>query len=262
MALVDLANPTRYLGVFGPVAAVAVGGVGRAPRGRALLSLFVAPPDYQMGDTVRIMYIHVPNAWLSEFVYAVMAVAALGTLVWRHPLADVPSKAAAPLGAAFTFMALVTGSLWGRPTWGTFWVWDGRMTSTLVLFLIYLGLIALWHAFEDQAARRGWRRLDPGRGDQHAGDQVLGRLVEHAAPGRGIFRSGARPSTVDAVPLLDHDRGLHAVVFHFAWRRCGTRSSGGGCERWSLAGGDGESVSTTAVSGRAMDRSASSRRRT
>lgn len=109
-----------------------------------------SPEDYQMGDMVRVMYVHVPNAWLSQFVYGVMFAAALGSLVWRHPLADVANKAAAPLGAAFTALALYTGALWGRPTWGTFWEWDGRMTSTLVLLLIYLGIIALWRAFDDQ----------------------------------------------------------------------------------------------------------------
>jgi heme exporter protein C len=109
-----------------------------------------SPDDYQMGDMVRVMYVHVPNAWLSQFVYAVMALSAFGTLVWRHPLADVANKAAAPLGATFTALALFTGSLWGRPTWGTYWEWDGRMTSTLVLLLIYLGIIALWRAFDDQ----------------------------------------------------------------------------------------------------------------
>ena len=114
------------------------------------LAFLASPPDYQMGETVRIMYIHVPNAILSEAIYAVMAVASLGTLVWRHPLADVAAKSAAPLGAVFTGLALFSGSLWGRPTWGTFWEWDGRMTSTLILFLIYLGIIALWRAFEDQ----------------------------------------------------------------------------------------------------------------
>jgi heme exporter protein C len=103
-----------------------------------------------VGSTLRILYIHVPNAWLSQLVYGVMAVAALGTLVWRHPLADVTQKAAAPLGAAFTALALYTGAIWGRPAWGTFWEWDGRMTSTLVLLLIYLGIIALWRAFDDQ----------------------------------------------------------------------------------------------------------------
>ncbi|UJW84303.1 heme ABC transporter permease [Devosia sp. SL43] len=103
-----------------------------------------------VGSTLRIMYVHVPNAWLSQFVYGVMAVSALGTLVWRHPMADVSMKAAAPLGALFTALALFTGALWGRPTWGTFWEWDGRMTSTLVLLFIYLGIIALWRAFDDQ----------------------------------------------------------------------------------------------------------------
>jgi heme exporter protein C len=129
------------------------------PLGIATMVLFAvglwfalvnSPEDYQMGDMVRVMYIHVPNAWLSQLVYGVMAVSALGTLVWRHPLSDVVNKAAAPLGAAFTALALYTGALWGRPTWGTFWEWDGRMTSTLVLLLIYLGIIALWRAFDDQ----------------------------------------------------------------------------------------------------------------
>ena len=113
-------------------------------------AFFNSPADYQMGETVRIMYIHVPNAWLSQFVYGIMVVASLGTLVWRHPLADVAAKSAAPLGATFTAMALFSGALWGRPTWGTFWEWDGRMTSTLILLFIYLGIIALWRAFDDQ----------------------------------------------------------------------------------------------------------------
>lgn len=113
-------------------------------------ALFNSPEDYQMGQTVRIMYIHVPTAWLCLFVYGAMCAAALGTLVWRHPLADVAQKAAAPLGAVFTALALFSGSLWGRPTWGTFWEWDGRMTSVLILFFIYLGIIALWRAFDDQ----------------------------------------------------------------------------------------------------------------
>ena len=101
------------------------------------------------------MFIHVPNAWLAMFVWGVMSIAALGTLVWRHPLADVAAKAAAPIGAAFTFLALVTGSLWGRPMWGTYWVWDARLTSVLVLFLMYLGVIALWRTVDDpsRAAR-------------------------------------------------------------------------------------------------------------
>ena len=119
------------------------------------LAFFVAPPDYQQGDAARIMFIHVPAAWLSMFIYATMVAAALGTLVWRHPLADAAQKAAAPLGAAFTFICLATGSIWGKPMLGAWWVWDPRLTSVLILFIMYLGLIALWQTIEEfgQAAR-------------------------------------------------------------------------------------------------------------
>ncbi len=112
---------------------------------------FLSPEDYQQGMTVRIMYIHVPFAWLSMMCYSIMAVSALGTLVWRHPLADVSIRAAAPLGAVFTALALATGSLWGKPMWGTWWVWDARLTSVFVLFLMYLGIIALSRAMDDPA---------------------------------------------------------------------------------------------------------------
>ena len=155
MALTDLANPTRFLAYSGRLLpflwAIAITGLAVG----IYLSLFVAPADYQQGETVRIMFIHVPFAWLSMACFGVMAIAALGTLVWRHPLADVAAKSAAPIGATFTFLALVTGSLWGKPTWGTYWVWDARLTSVLILFIIYLGLIALWQAVEDpgKAAR-------------------------------------------------------------------------------------------------------------
>ena len=120
-----------------------------------LFGTFSAPSDYQQGETVRIMYIHVPAAWVAMLAYTVMTVSALGSLVWRHPLADAAQKGAAPLGAAFTFICLATGSLWGKPMWGTYWVWDARLTSVLVLFLVYLGLIALWQTIEDpsKAAR-------------------------------------------------------------------------------------------------------------
>ncbi|EJF91232.1 heme ABC transporter permease [Bartonella tamiae] len=114
-----------------------------------LFFAFRAPADYQQGITVRIMYIHVPFAWLSMFCYIIMTASAFGTLVWRHPLADVALKSAAPIGAIFTALALITGSLWGRPTWGTWWEWDARLTSVLVLFFIYLAIIALSRAFDD-----------------------------------------------------------------------------------------------------------------
>jgi heme exporter protein C len=147
--MLSLANPTRFLNLVDAVvpwlAALTIILLGTG----LYLSFFVAPPDYQQGETVRIMFIHVPAAWLAMFAYMVIAVAALGTLIWRHPLADVAAKAAAPIGATFTFIALVTGSLWGKPMWGTYWVWDARLTSMLVLFLLYLGLIALWQAIEE-----------------------------------------------------------------------------------------------------------------
>lgn len=116
---------------------------------------FLAPADYQQGETVRIMFLHVPAAWLGLFFYLVMATSALGTLVWRHPLADVSQKAAAPIGAAFTLICLITGALWGKPMWGAYWVWDARLTSVLVLFLMYCGVLALWRTIEEpnRAAR-------------------------------------------------------------------------------------------------------------
>ncbi len=149
--LADLANPTRFLAFSAAVLPfLAASTVSLFALG-LYLALFVAPADYQQGDSVRIMYVHVPAAILAMACYVVMAVAALGTLVWRHPLADVSARAAAPLGAALTFLGLVTGALWGRPMWGAWWVWDARLTSFLVLFIMYLGLIALWRAFDDPA---------------------------------------------------------------------------------------------------------------
>jgi heme exporter protein C len=112
---------------------------------------FVAPPDYQQGETIRIKYVHVPAAWMALFTWVMMSMSALGTLIFRHPLADVSQKAAAPIGAAFCAVCLITGSLWGKPMWGTWWVWDARLTSMLVLLLMYCGVIALWRAIDDQS---------------------------------------------------------------------------------------------------------------
>ena len=121
------------------------------------LALFVAPADYQQGESVRIMYVHVPSAWMAMFVYSAIAVASAVSLIWKHPLADLFAKAASPLGAAFTLLALVTGSLWGKPMWGPWWVWDARLTSVLILFFLYLGHIGLMNAFDE-----------PGRGARSA----------------------------------------------------------------------------------------------
>jgi len=119
--------------------------------------LFNSPPDYQQGETVRIMYVHVPAAWMAMMIYFFMTIMSIFALVWRHPLADILSKCSAPIGAGFTLVALVTGSIWGKPTWGTWWVWDARLTSVFILFLIYMGHITLVRAFEDEykGARAG-----------------------------------------------------------------------------------------------------------
>jgi len=114
------------------------------------LAFFVSPEDYQQGQTVKIMYVHVPSAWLAMMGYGFIALSSFGLLVFRHPLADVSAKAAVPIGAAFTFLALVTGSLWGKPMWGTYWVWDARLTSVLILFFLYLGLMALRSSMDDE----------------------------------------------------------------------------------------------------------------
>jgi heme exporter protein C len=111
--------------------------------------LIFAPADYQQGDSARIMFVHVPAAWMSMFIYMCLAGCAVATLVWRHLLAEAALRAAAPLGAGFTAVALITGSLWGKPMWGAFWVWDARLTSVLVLFFIYLGIMAIFSALEE-----------------------------------------------------------------------------------------------------------------
>ncbi len=113
------------------------------------LALVAAPPDYQQGEAVRIMYVHVPAAWMALNVYLFVAVASAAALVARHPLAEIAARAAAPIGAAFTLVCLVSGSLWGRPMWGAWWVWEARLTSVLILFFLYLGYIALVNAFDD-----------------------------------------------------------------------------------------------------------------
>ena len=144
----DLANPTRFLALVATLWPY-LAGLTLCLFAVGLYLSFATLGDYQQGETVRIMYVHVPTAWLSMMCYTVMALSALGTLVWRHPLADVSARAAAPIGACFTLVALITGSLWGKPMWGTWWVWDARLTSVFVLFLMYLGLIALTRAMDD-----------------------------------------------------------------------------------------------------------------
>jgi heme exporter protein C len=123
----------------------------RADRDRAVSCPVRRPARLPAGQTAKIMYVHVPSAWLAMFGYVVVAVSSFGLLVFRHPLADVSAKAAAPVGAVFTGLCLLTGMLWGKPMWGAFWVWDPRLTSVLILFLLYLGLIALRSSIEDES---------------------------------------------------------------------------------------------------------------
>ncbi len=146
-----LANPNRFLRLSGTVLPWCAGATVLLLIAGLTLGLFVAPPDYRQGESVRIMYVHVPAAWMALLVYSSMAAASAVALIWKHPLADLTAKAAAPIGACFTFLALATGALWGQPIWNTWWVWDARLTSMLILFFLYLGYIALSNAFEDPA---------------------------------------------------------------------------------------------------------------
>lgn len=145
-----LANPRRFMDASTPVVPWIGGLAAILIAVGCYMALFVVPPERLQGDTVRIMYVHVPAAWVSMSTYGLMALASLVALVNRHPLADIAARQAAPLGALFTALALITGSLWGKPTWGTYWVWDARLTSFLLLLFLYLGYIALWNAIEDE----------------------------------------------------------------------------------------------------------------
>ncbi len=143
------ANPLRFQRLADRILPWAIGALVIATPIGLYLSLVTAPADYQQGDAYRIIFVHVPAAWMALFTYAMIAVAGVVSLVWRHPLAEIAAKAAAPIGATFTAIALVTGAVWGKPMWGTYWVWDARLTSVLILFFLYLGLMALHDAFDD-----------------------------------------------------------------------------------------------------------------
>ena len=145
-----LANPKRFIELSGRLLPW-ISGLAAGLLVIGLTLAFTAPLDYQQGHAAKIMFVHVPSAWLAMFGYMLVAASSFGLLVFRHPLADVSAKAGAPIGAAFTFLCLLTGSLWGKPMWGAFWVWDPRLTSVLILFLLYLGLIALRSSLDDEA---------------------------------------------------------------------------------------------------------------
>jgi heme exporter protein C len=146
----ELASPRYFYRITG----MWIPWLGLACLGFMLYGLYdglvLAPPDYQQGESYRIMFIHVPSAWMSMFIYVVMAGAGLIGLIWRIKLAEIVAISSAPIGASFTFLALVTGSIWGKPMWGAWWVWDARLTSELILLFLYLGVIALYNAIEDK----------------------------------------------------------------------------------------------------------------
>jgi len=148
-SLFEFANPKKFMDLSGALLPWLIGAAGLT-LGAGLLLGFTAPPDYQQGATVRIMFVHVPAAWVAMMAYGVMTIASIFALVNRHPLADIAARTAAPIGAVFTALGLITGSLWGRPMWGAWWVWDGRLTSFLLLLLIYLAYIALNDAIENE----------------------------------------------------------------------------------------------------------------
>ncbi len=149
------ASPRNFYRLAGRLLPWLAGLTGVLLLAGVYLGLFVAPPDYQQGETVRIMFIHVPAAWMSMFIYVMMAGAGAVALVWNVKLAEVFAAACAPVGAAFTLLALLTGSLWGKPMWGAWWVWDARLTSELILFFLYIGIMALQASIDDprRAAR-------------------------------------------------------------------------------------------------------------
>lgn len=144
------ANPTRFLKLADICLPWFVAATAIVFTYGLVQGLYLSPPDYQQGDSVRIMYVHVPSAWMSMMVYSVIALASAAFLIWRHPLADIAARASAPIGAGFTLITLVTGSLWGKPMWGTWWEWDARLTSVLVLFFIYIAYIALTDSYAAQ----------------------------------------------------------------------------------------------------------------
>ncbi len=143
------ANPHNFMRLSGAVLPFTAIGAALALIAGIYFS-FSVPPDYQQGTTITILFIHVPAAIMAMVAYSSIAVCSLLSLVWRHPLSDTAARAAAPLGAMFTVMGLITGALWGKPMWGAYWVWDARLTSFLLLLFIYLGYMALWSAIEDE----------------------------------------------------------------------------------------------------------------
>lgn len=224
LSISRFANPGRFLALAKWLTPVCAGIAALALAAGVYTAFFASPPDYQQGETVRIMYIHVPAAWMALLVYTTMAIAALVGLVWKHIVAELYAKAVAPVGAAFTFICLVTGSLWGKPMWGAWWVWDARLTSVLILFFLYIGYIALVDAFDDEQ-----RGLNAGAGLLLVGFVNI-PIIKFSVDWfntlhqpASIMRLGA--PTIDGamlVPLLLMAAGFHALFIALACLRLKT----------------------------------------
>ena len=211
-----LANPLRFQRIADAIYPWTAWGTAiLAPIG-LVLALVVAPADYQQGQAYRIIYVHVPAAWMAMAGYLCVAVGSAVGLIWRHPLAEVAARAAAPIGAVFTAIALITGSIWGKPMWGTWWVWDARLTSVLILFFLYLGYMALHDAFED-----------PARGARAASILALVGVVNLPIikfsvdwwntlhqPASIIRMDGPTLAPADALAAADHGAGLPPLLRH------------------------------------------------
>lgn len=175
------------------------------------LGLYVAPPDYQQGDSYRIIFIHVPAAWMSLFVYMVMAVSSGIGLIWQIRLADMVAAASAPLGASFTLLALVTGSLWGKPMWGAYWVWDARLTSELILLFLYMGYMALQSAIDDQ------RSADKASGLLAIVGVVNIPIIHYSVEWWNTLHQGATVTKFDK-PSIDIDMLIPLLVMALAFK--------------------------------------------
>lgn len=200
-----LANPTRFLRIARPLTPWLAWGGALAIAIGCWAGLTQTPPDYLQGETVRILYIHVPAAWLGMAGWSGIAIASMAALIWRHPLATVAARAIAPAGATFAGLCLLTGSIWGRPTWGTWWQWDGRLTSMLLLFFVYGAYLALTRA---EAERGGDGRIPALFGI--AGSVLLPVIrysvvwwnTLHQGPSIGLTRSTIAPSILWPLPIM------------------------------------------------------------
>lgn len=209
---IQLTNPPRLYQLCGRVAPWLGGASALVLIAGWAWGFGFAPADYQQGESYRIIYLHVPAAMWSMGIYALMAAAAFIGVVWQMKMANLALAAMAPVGAVFTFVALVTGSAWGKPMWGTWWVWDARLTSELVLLFLYVGAIALWHALTIAVwpERGGYSGAD-WRGE-FTDRSLLGGVVEHPASGLNEYAAKHRPG--DARAAAAGDYRLPAAVYH------------------------------------------------